>query len=269
MAAVLTFLLILIISILVNKVATVALVHTGMSHESAKFQARSAFTGVGFTTSEAENVVRHPVRRRILMVLMLLGNAGIVSAMTSLILAFIDLDAGSIPWYIRILLIVGGAGLLWLLAISRWVDRSLSAIINWGFKHWTKLDTRDYVNLLHLTEDYRVKEMKIQKDDWLANRSLKDLSLNEEGALILGIKRPDGRFVGAPTKDTRIKVDDVIIIYGREETIEQLDERRAGWEGEKRHRESVSKQQKVVEKQEEEEAAAEKKEEMEAKNKQH
>jgi|GEM_PF-4959752 len=87
--------------------------------------------------------------------------------------------------------------------------------------------------------------------------------------LILGIKRPDGRFVGAPTKDTRIKVDDVIIIYGREETIEQLDDRRAGWEGERQHQESVSKQREVIEKQEEEEAAAaEKKEEMEAKNKQ-
>ena len=37
-------------------------VATGTSSELARFQARSAFTGVGFTTSEAESVVLHPVR---------------------------------------------------------------------------------------------------------------------------------------------------------------------------------------------------------------
>ncbi len=267
MAAVLTFLLILIISILVNKIATIALAHTGMSHETAKFQARSAFSGVGFTTTESERMVTHPVRRRILMMLMLLGNAGIVTAGTSLLLAFVDPESGAISWYSRLLIIVGGAGVLWFLASSQTFDRSLAVVINWGFRHWTNLDTRDYVNLLHLQEEYRVKEMKVQKNDWLANRTLHELALTDEGALILGISRSDGRFIGAPTKETVIKVGDVIIIYGREETIAELDERRAGWEGEKRHRDSVSKQRKVIEKQKEEEAAAEKKEEMEKKKK--
>lgn len=260
MVAILTFLLILIISILVNKVATIALAHTGMSHETAKFQARSAFSGVGFTTTEAEEVVNHPVRRHILMMLMLLGNAGIVTAGTSLILAFVNPQSGALPWPARVLIIGGGAGVLWFLSSSHIFDRSLAMIINWAFRHWTQLDTRDYVNLLHLKEEYRVKEMKIQKNDWLANRTLEELALNEEGALVLGINRSDGRFIGAPIKKTKIKVGDAIIIYGREETIIELDERRADSEGEKKHRESVSKQQKVVKKQEAEETDAEKRE---------
>jgi len=33
---------------------------TGLSRESARFQARSALTGGGFTTTESEAVVRHP-----------------------------------------------------------------------------------------------------------------------------------------------------------------------------------------------------------------
>lgn len=53
--------------------------------ESSKFQARSAFTGVGFITDESERVVNHPVRRRILLLLMILGNAGILTGMASLI----------------------------------------------------------------------------------------------------------------------------------------------------------------------------------------
>jgi hypothetical protein len=64
MVGILSFLVILLVSVLITKVATIALAHTGLSHESARFQARSAFTGVGFTTNEAERVVTHPVRRR-------------------------------------------------------------------------------------------------------------------------------------------------------------------------------------------------------------
>ena len=69
MTAVLILLLILLVALLINRIATAALMSTGMSRQYAKFQARSAFTGVGFTTSEAEEVVSHPVRRRIVMIL--------------------------------------------------------------------------------------------------------------------------------------------------------------------------------------------------------
>lgn len=69
---------IITLSILVTRVATVALTLTltGLSRESAKFQARSAFSGAGFTTTESEDVVNHPIRRRVIMSLMLIGNAG-------------------------------------------------------------------------------------------------------------------------------------------------------------------------------------------------
>jgi len=86
MAGIVTVILILIFSILITRVASIALTHTGLSRESAKFQARSAFTGVGFTTTESEKVVNHPVRRRILLLLMILGNAGIIKGVASLII---------------------------------------------------------------------------------------------------------------------------------------------------------------------------------------
>jgi len=68
-----TVLVVAVISLLITRVATVAFVLTGMSQEAARFQARSALTGTGFTTTESESVVGHPVRRRIVMALMLLG----------------------------------------------------------------------------------------------------------------------------------------------------------------------------------------------------
>ena len=53
MAAV-SVLVVLLVSLLIARVGTVALTVTGMSREAARFQARSAFFGVGFTTGEAE-----------------------------------------------------------------------------------------------------------------------------------------------------------------------------------------------------------------------
>jgi hypothetical protein len=52
-----TFLVVVLLSIIVTRVATIALTQTGMTKESARFQGRSAFTGTGFTTREAEMVL--------------------------------------------------------------------------------------------------------------------------------------------------------------------------------------------------------------------
>ena len=45
------------LSALITRVAAIALAHTGLSTESARFQARSAYTGTGFTTGESEKIM--------------------------------------------------------------------------------------------------------------------------------------------------------------------------------------------------------------------
>ena len=65
MGAAITLLVILTFSVVVTRIAAVALRLTGMPADVARFQARSAFTGAGFTTSESEAVVNHPIRRRL------------------------------------------------------------------------------------------------------------------------------------------------------------------------------------------------------------
>ena len=52
---------------------------TGLAQNVATFQCISALSGTGFTTSESGMIVNYPVRRRILIVLMLFGNLGLVS----------------------------------------------------------------------------------------------------------------------------------------------------------------------------------------------
>ena len=57
MAAIASLLIVLTMSLLVTRIAAMALMLTGMSREAARVQARSSFTGVGYTTREAKEIV--------------------------------------------------------------------------------------------------------------------------------------------------------------------------------------------------------------------
>lgn len=230
-------LVVILISLLITRVATVALTLTGLSRESARFQARSALSGVGFTTGEAEAVVNHPVRRRVVMVLMLLGGAGTVTVMGALFLSFANADASQRTT--RLAMLLGGLVALWLLARSAWVDRRLSGLIARALERWTDLDARDYAALLHLSGPYTVMEMAVGAGDWLAGRTLGELALRDEGIIVLGISRPNGTYLGAPRFDTDIRANDTLVLYGRSPRLCELDRRPAGETGDERHAAAV------------------------------
>ena len=63
MEALVAFGIVIMIALGAVRMGTLALQRTGLSREAATFQAQSAFMGVGFTTSESESLVNHPVRR--------------------------------------------------------------------------------------------------------------------------------------------------------------------------------------------------------------
>ena len=77
MVALIPLFVIITLSIIIVRIGAVALAMTGVSKDLAVFQAQFAFSGVGFTTNKSESVVKHPVRRRIIRLLMLMGNAGL------------------------------------------------------------------------------------------------------------------------------------------------------------------------------------------------
>ena len=232
MIPVITVIIILSISVLVTKVATIALMHTGLSRQSAKFQARSAFTGVGFTTNESENLVNHPVRRRIIMSLMLLGNAGIVSVIASIMLTFLDdKDPFSLSLTTRLVLLFAGITLLIIFFNSRWINKGLSKIITYALHRYTKLNVMDYSGILHLAGEYEIAEILVGEEDWLANQSLAELALLKEGIFILGINRKNGTYIGIPGSSTTICPGDTLVVYGRAPTIKRLDTRKKGRRG--------------------------------------
>ena len=249
MTAVLTLLTVIGMSLLITRIATVSLVSTGLSKESARFQARSALSGTGFTTGEAEAVVGHPVRRRIIMFLMLVGNAGIVTVISTLILSFVDTQ-GPADWGERLGVLAVGLLILWYLALSRLVERALDRAIRWALRRWTHIDVSDYAGLLHLAGDYRVMEMHVDPDDWVAEQALEDLRLAEEGILVLGIERPGAGFLGAPRGRAHLQAGDTLILYGRGEALTDLDQRPAGTTGDLAHHRATVEQGAVERKEE-------------------
>ncbi len=211
---------VVLVSLLITRVATVVLTLTGMSPDSARFQARSALSGVGFTTSEAESVVEHPVRRRVVMALMLVGSAGIVTVIATIILSLEDADPEQ-RWT-RLAVVIGGLFLLWLLARSRVVDRYLSTAIAGLLTRFTDLEARDYAALLHLSDDYAVKKLAVRAGSWLAGRSLREV--RARGVVVLGIERREESYVGAPTLEAQAEAGDTLIAYGRREDLGQVAE---------------------------------------------
>ncbi len=245
MTAILTLLIVLALSLVVTRAATVALTATGLSREAARFQARSAFSGAGFTTSESESVVRHPVRRRIIMWLMLAGNAGIVAVMASIVLAAVD-NQNDIDALVRVVLVIAGVFLIWYASRTRWVDRHITRLAGIGLRRWTSLDVSDYAALLHVGGEYVVTEFRVEPDSWLNDRSLAGLALRDEGVVVLGIERLDGSYLGVPQGDTVVVAGDVLVLYSRSDVLVELDRRGRGSHGDAAHAAAVAEQERVI-----------------------
>lgn len=241
MIAAVTLFFIITLSALITRIAAIALAHTGLSTQSARFQARSAYTGAGFTTSESEKIMQHPVRRKIIYTLMLIGNAGIVTAMSSLILTFVLPDSLTSKLY-GLLIVLAGLAVLWWAIRSAWVDRGLSKLINKMLKRYTDINVQDYAAVLHLQDNYHISELRVEEDSWLANKTLIELELRREGITVLGIDRDGEDYLGSPSGASKILPDDVITVYGKAEVFKNLYKRNRDLSGEMQHEKYMKKE---------------------------
>ncbi|RKY36642.1 MAG: potassium transporter TrkA [Candidatus Omnitrophota bacterium] len=246
MIALFGLLIIISISIIVVRIGAIALELTGLSSEIATFQAQSAFSGVGFTTAESEVIVNHPVRRKIIRILILLGSVGITSSIATLILTFVGQSRESA--LLRGIILVLGLVVIYIFARSKIVYNLMKRVIIKSLGRWTTLRIFDYEQILGLSRGYSICRIVVKEESWLSNRKLKDLKLNLEGILVLAIFRKiddEEKVMGAPKGDTEILAGDVLMCYGREEALKNLAQRIKGYEGDKAHEKEIEKEQQL------------------------
>ncbi|NJE54501.1 potassium channel family protein [Thermococcus sp. 21S9] len=241
MIALVSLILVITLSLIIVRIGATALEMTGLSKEVASFQAQSAFSGTGFTTSESEYVVSHPARRKIIRTLIFLGSAGIASAMATLVLTFVGKSRAEATSYLIILAL--SLGTLYVIftsrRVERWMKKWIRRFLNRAFP---QLRVYDYTQLLGITHGYSISQIKVKRNSWLANRTLRELELDKEGILVLGIYRKTEKgeiYIGAPRGDTLIKPGDVLICYGPENVLMNLSKRLKGAKGDREHEKAV------------------------------
>lgn len=170
-------------------------------------------------------MLEHPVRRRVIMLVMLLGSAGLVAAASSLILGFRSSSRGESST--RVLVLLAGVMVLVVLSRSRRVDRWLTRAVSHVLHTRTGLPRRDIGRLAHLADGYAVAELAVQEGEWMAGRRIDALQETAPGVLVLGVQHAGGRYEGAPRRDLCVEPGDVLIVYGGHDALEELDRRPA------------------------------------------
>lgn len=212
-------LLAILVSMMIVRAGAIALAMTGISYNRAKFQALSAFTGTGFTTREAELVVNHPTRRRIVSWMMILGNAGIVTLIITTTTSFVSTDIEILPLSIAVLVV--GVIFLYFLATRTGLTRKWEEFVERRLGETTLFEEGCVDELLHLIEGYGLVKLTLRSESPLVGKSIGDTGIPESGFRILGIEQGHD-WIAAPRARQVLQEGDRLVIYGQLDALRRL-----------------------------------------------
>lgn len=226
-----------VVTYFIIRTAGQALELTGLSRDTARFQALSAFFGAGFTTSESEFVVSHPVRRRIIRDLIVIGNIGIFSIIASAVALIANTHSSDIA--LRLGIVAGVLIALFTIGRFQFVTRIIDMSVRYALQHTGAVRALDYERLLGVHHGFSVSEVAIEKDSWLDGETLAGAQLRNEGVNVLAVQKPDGVFVGSPRGKTVVQAGETLVIYGPDKAIHHLATRPGGDAGRTEHLQAV------------------------------
>ena len=206
--------LVIFVSFLVVRSATIALMMTGMDSRRASFQALSAFTGTGFTTKEAEFVMNHPQRRRIISWVMILGNVGIVTIIVSATSSIVISSTSRL--HIIVIILAASAFGLYMLITRRSPGRRWERFFESRIAKSSMVEESVTEDLLHLIEGYGLIRVILTKDSPLVGIGLSEVRLNLRASelLVLGIERGN-HWIAIPRADEILAEKDRLVVYGQ------------------------------------------------------
>jgi hypothetical protein len=219
MAYVGILLIAILVSFIVVRIGGFALQLTGIEPDVARFQALSAFSGTGFTTREAERVVGHRTRRRIVTILIILGNAGMVTVIATLVASFTQVT-GYTWFFIRLAVIVGGIFGLYQLIIrsnvgQRILDRLQRPVMNRILREAPTVE-----EIFHVEKDWAISLVMIKGSSKSVDQSVADITAQGD-IEILSIDRA-GTWLTRPDLEDKIVEGDRLLVYANRKSVRQI-----------------------------------------------
>ena len=220
MYAVATFLVVAVLSMAFTRLAAGALIATGLPPDVASFQARSAFSGAGFTTTEAENVVNNPDSRKIISTTMFVGNLGTPTLVVTVLVGFLAPGPGNTVE--RVMVAISGLVLAVLLVTNRPMKRWLVKVGQQEAQRrlLPRLDNQ-VVELLAVGDDFVVGAVQVVAGTGSTVQSLRSIDDALPAVRVLGVQQSEG-FFGTPPVDLELAAGDKIIAYGRRSDLQNL-----------------------------------------------
>ncbi|WP_136656332.1 hypothetical protein [Nitratireductor sp. XY-223] len=216
MGAALTIAILLALSVTLVRIGAVAMRLTGLPENIARFQCVSALTGTGFTTHEAEMIVNYPIRRRIVVVLMVLGNLGLISIASTFIVAFVHTGPDMQHIAVQATILAVAILVTFLVLSNQTLDRGMCALIGHVLLRTTSLGETGYHRVLQLGKD-----LSIVEHDYFGPETSPD-RLDLRGETLLAV-RPAGSWqTTAAAQVKTVKPGDTLILCGNEATHETL-----------------------------------------------
>ena len=228
------FFIILIISYFVVKVGAAAFELTGLDAEQAHFQSLSAFTGTGFTTKESELITAYRERRKIVSVLMILGRAGFVTLIatlvttinpeqpTTLVIPFVDrVVPGFLIRYVHLVLAFVFLFIAYKLFHASKLSKVLMEKIQQRMLSKKLLQKVKFEELLLNAEGYGISQIEVTEKNPLAGKTLSESHLRDHDILVLSVERGYQHIVN-PAASLKIVPQDNLVCFGKLENIREL-----------------------------------------------
>jgi hypothetical protein len=219
MAYVGILLIAILVSFIVVRIGSFALQLTGIEPDVAGFQALSAFSGTGFTTREAERIVGHRTRRRIVTILIILGNAGLVTVIATLVASFTKVSGYT--WFlIRLAIIIGGIFGLYQLIIRSKVghgilDRMRKPLMNLILREAPVVE-----EIFNAGKEWAISLVVIKRSSKNVGLSVADITAGGD-VEILAIDRA-GTDLIRPDRGEKIVSGDRLLVYANRESIKRV-----------------------------------------------
>ncbi|MCR5112575.1 MAG: TrkA C-terminal domain-containing protein [Acholeplasmatales bacterium] len=205
------------------EVFTVIFRATGLTKSKAKYQTISLFTNCGFTTSESEVITSSPIRRRIALIVMIVGHIFSVLIVSIVISAFGEIGTEmKTEDYISIIIILGVFALAILIFLLPFVNKPIS---NWlekmVLRHIARKEKTNTITILDSYGKSSIAQVIINVvPESMNDKPLFDMNLRSYSINLLLIKRKNK--VIDVDRDTMIQKGDVLVAFGPLQNIKDL-----------------------------------------------